>query len=269
MDQGLHVGQHLDDGADLEDLADLGGVVLAEVGALVVVLEHFRGLGQGFGGGGEDGDLAGVVDVHGRAGGRGDGLDVLAAGADDEADDVGIDVDLGVLGRVLGELRAGAGEDLGHLAEDVQAAFVGLAHGCAHDVGGEAFDLDVHLDAGDAFGRAGNLEVHVAHGVLVAEDVGEDDELVAFLDEAHGNARHGSADRHARVHEGEAAAAHGGHGGGAVGLEGLGDYADGEGKLSCAGSTGRRDFSARAPWPISRRERRTGFTSPTQKGGKL
>ena len=148
VDQGLHVGQHFDDGADLEDLADLGGVVLAEVGALVVVLEHFRGLGQRFGGGGEDGDLAGVVDVHGRAGGRGDGLDVLAAGADDEADDVGIDVDLGVLGRVLGEFCAGAGEDLGHFAEDV----------------------------------------------------GEDYELVAFLDEAHGNAGHRGADRHARVH---------------------------------------------------------------------
>ena len=42
-----------------------------------------------------------------------------------------------------------------------------------------------------------------------------------------------------------------------------------KGKLSAEGSTGRRDFSARAPWPISRRESRTGFTSPTQKGGKL
>ena len=42
-----------------------------------------------------------------------------------------------------------------------------------------------------------------------------------------------------------------------------------KGKSASAGMTGRRDFSARAPWPISRRETRTGFTSPTLKGGKL
>ena len=35
------------------------------------------------------------------------------------------------------------------------------------------------------------------------------------------------------------------------------------------GSSGRSDLSARAPWPISRRETRTGLTSPTEKGGKL
>ena len=37
-----------------------------------------------------------------------------------------------------------------------------------------------------------------------------------------------------------------------------------KGKSASAGRMGRRDFSARAPWPISRRDTRTGFTSPTQ-----
>ena len=34
-------------------------------------------------------------------------------------------------------------------------------------------DLDVHLQRGDAGGGAGDLEVHVAQVILVAEDVGE------------------------------------------------------------------------------------------------
>ena len=42
-----------------------------------------------------------------------------------------------------------------------------------------------------------------------------------------------------------------------------------KGKPSPEGMMGFRAFSARAPWPISRRDTRTGFTSPTEKGGKL
>jgi hypothetical protein len=37
---------------------------------------------------------------------------------------------------------------------------------------------------------AGDLEVHVAEVILVAEDVGEHREALAFEDEAHGDARH-------------------------------------------------------------------------------
>ena len=42
------------------------------------------------------------------------------------------------------------------------------------------------------------------------------------------------------------------------------------GNVSSNGITGAIAFSARAPWPISRRPGpRTGRTSPTLKGGKL
>ena len=42
------------------------------------------------------------------------------------------------------------------------------------------------------------------------------------------------------------------------------------GKLSYGGSTACSARSARAPWPISRRDvPRTGFTSPVENGGKL
>ena len=41
-----------------------------------------------------------------------------------------------------------------------------------HDLLGDAGDLDVHLQRGDAALGAGDLEVHVAEMILVAEDVG-------------------------------------------------------------------------------------------------
>ncbi len=45
--------------------------------------------------------------------------------------------------------------------------------------------------------RAGDLEVHVAEVILDAGDVGEDDVVVAFLDEAHRDSRDGGLDRDA------------------------------------------------------------------------
>ena len=74
--------------------------------------------------------------------------------------------------------------------------------------------------------RAGDLEVHVAEVVLVAEDVGEDGHAVALLDQAHGDAGHRRLERHPGVHQRQSPAAHRGHRGGAVRLEGLGHDAD-------------------------------------------
>ena len=59
-----------------------------------------------------------------------------------------------------------------------------------HDLLGDRGDLDVHLQRGDALVGAGDLEVHVAEMILVAEDVGQHGEAVALLDQAHGDAGH-------------------------------------------------------------------------------
>ena len=64
--------------------------------------------------------------------------------------------------------------------------------------------------------RAGDLEVHVAEMILVAEDVGQDREALTLEDEAHGDAGDRTAQRHARIHQRQRGAADGGHGGGAV-----------------------------------------------------
>ena len=63
------------------------------------------------------------------------------------------------------------------------------------------FDLDVHLQRGDAIARARDLEIHVAEVVLIAEDVGEHLVAAALEHQAHGDACHRRLDRHARVHE--------------------------------------------------------------------
>ncbi len=70
-----------------------------------------------------------------------------------------------------------------------------------HDLLGDRGDLDVHLQRGDALLGAGDLEVHVAEMILVAEDVGEDGKAVGLLDQAHGDAGDRARQRHAGIHQ--------------------------------------------------------------------
>ena len=97
--------------------------------------------------------------------------DRLAALADDGADAVRVDLDRRDARRPRRELRAGGGDGLGHDPEDVLAPGLRLGERVAQDLEGDAGDLDVHLQGGDAVRGAGDLEVHVAEVVLVALDV--------------------------------------------------------------------------------------------------
>ena len=108
----------------------------------------------------------------------------------------------------------------------VMPGVLGLRERVAQDVERHARDLDVHLQGGDALGGAGDLEVHVAEVVLHARDVGEDDVVVALLDEAHRHTGHRRLDRHAGVHQRQRRAADRGHRARAVGLEDVRDHAD-------------------------------------------
>ena len=73
-----------------------------------------------------------------------------------------------------------AGQRLRHLAEDVQPAVAAPGQRHLHDLLGDRGDLDVHLQRGDALLGAGDLEIHVAEMVLVAEDVGQHREPVGL-----------------------------------------------------------------------------------------
>ncbi|CUS44386.1 hypothetical protein MGWOODY_Smn1356 [hydrothermal vent metagenome] len=129
------------------------------------------------------------------------------------------------------QLETGGDERLGHFAQDVGPAFLGLVQRDAHDLFGDARDLDVHLHRGDAFGRASHLEIHVAEVILVAQDVGQDGEVLALQDQAHRDARDRALQRHAGIHHRQRAAAHRRHRRRAVRLGDVGEDADRVGEL--------------------------------------
>ncbi len=67
-----------------------------------------------------------------------------------------------------------------HLAQDLDPGFARLRQRGPDDLFADAVDLQVELDAGDAVLRAGDLEVHVAEVVFVADDVGQQRPLVVL-----------------------------------------------------------------------------------------
>jgi hypothetical protein len=92
-----------------------------------------------------------VLDVDRDARLLDDAFDGLAAGADDQADLVGLDLEGRDARRVLRQMScADRRERLQHLAEDVEATLAGLGEGRLEDGAGQALDLDVHLEGGDA-----------------------------------------------------------------------------------------------------------------------
>ena len=50
---------------------------------------------------------------------------------------------------------------------------------------GQAVDLDIHLAGGDAIFRTREFEVHIAQGVFIAEDIGEDNRIFTIGDHTH------------------------------------------------------------------------------------
>ena len=231
VEQAVGVREDLDEGPEVGDALDGAGVRRADLGLGREAADDVERLLHGLRIRRGHVDRAVVLDVDGDARLIDDALDRLAAGPDDQADLIGLDLEGRDARRVLRHLGAGARERLQHLAEDVQAALARLVERLVEDRPREAGDLDVHLDRRHAARGAADLEVHVAEVVLVAEDVGEDGVLVALLDQAHRDAGDGALDRHARVHQREAAAADRGHRRGAVGLQRLADDADGVGEL--------------------------------------
>ena len=99
--------------------------------------------------------------------------------------------------------------------------------GALNEVPGQAADLEVHLEAGDALAGAADLEVHIAAVVLGTQNIGDEHLLgeVRGGEEAHGDARDRRAQRHARIHQRQAATADGGHRGGAIRAHNLAHHA--------------------------------------------
>ena len=230
-DQTFLPRQYLHKGAEGGEACRLAGVYLAQL--------HL--FGQAF----DDGDRllrlllvwradehrAVVLDVDGAAGLLDDGADHAATGADDGADLLLGDGQAVHARGEGGELRSHLGDGLQHLAQYEAAGLPGLGKGALHDLYRDPLNLDVHLKGGYALLRAGHLEVHVAHGVFQAGDVGEDAQMLVALDEAHGHPGHRGFDGNASVHQGEGVTADAGHRGTAVAGQHFGNEADGVGEL--------------------------------------
>ncbi len=218
VQQPVLAGQDIDQRAEVQDLGDRAFVDLADLGLgrdLGDALEREGGL-VGVGGGHGDGAVLGDVDR--AAGLLGQCADGRATLADDVADLLLVDLHRVQARCELAHLGLGTAHRLDHLGQDVQTRFLGLRQRHLHDLLGDALDLDVHLQRRDAAMRAGDLEVHVAQMILVAQDVGQHREAVAFLDQAHGDAGHVRLQRHAGVEQAQAAATHAGHRGRTVAL---------------------------------------------------
>src|SRR5690606_13539344 len=199
VEQAVAAGEDVHEGAELGDVHHAARVGLAHLGGGRV--EDQLDLPLGLLDGGlvdaadrDRADHAVVVDGDVGAGLGLDGVDDLALRPDDLADLVDRDLEADDLRGGLAHLVAGRRDGLGHDVEDLQAGFLGLLEGLGEHVGGQAVDLRVELERGHEVPGAGDLEVHVAEGVLGTEDVGEGRELAAVGDEAHGDAGDGRLD---------------------------------------------------------------------------
>ena len=101
---------------------------------------------------------------------RDDVFNDFTAGADDFADLVDRNRDRGDLRSVLRQRGARSVDGFGHFTQDVQTAFVRLSESGSHDVFVDAFDLDVHLNAGDAVFGSSDFEIHIAEMIFVTQE---------------------------------------------------------------------------------------------------
>ena len=113
--------------------------------------------------------------------------------------------------------------------------------------------LEVELESGDALVGAGDFAIHVAEGILPADDVGEQFVILDFAAvvgaraEADADAGHGALQRHTRVKQCQRAAADA-----AIDVEPLDSMISAVmrtayGKSSMFGMTGAMERSANAP----------------------
>src|SRR5438094_3411235 len=211
VQQSVAPRQHLHDGAEVQQPQHRAFVDLADLDVrgqlLDALLRRLAALG------GDAGDRHGavVLDLDGGAGLLLNAADHDTALADDVADLVRVDLDLDDARRVGRELGARSLDRLLHDSQDLQPGLARLVERHLHDALVDRLDLQVHLQRRDAARGASHLEAPVAEVVLVAQDVGQHREAVAFLDQAHCDPRHVRLDRNAGIHQRQAAAADRGH----------------------------------------------------------
>ena len=198
MEQSVGALGQLDEGTEGGGLDDLGsGVAVADFGFLGHRLDAGNRVLDLGAGRSVDPDRAVVFDVDLGLELLAETADGLATLADDGADLLLVDLDRLDARRVRRKLLARTIDGFGHLVEDEKATLAGLLERVGQDLEGDTGDLDVHLEGVDAVPGTGDLEVHVTEVIFDAGDVGQDDVVIAFLDQAHGDTRDRSGHRNA------------------------------------------------------------------------
>ncbi|MNB88788.1 hypothetical protein D3C75_358080 [compost metagenome] len=216
--QTVFTRQDVDEGAEIGQTHNLAFIDAVHFDLGGDGLDATDGFHGGFVGNGGDADGTVIIQLDVGAGLFGQGTDHGTALADDILDLLRIDLD-GVDARgEIGDFGTGSLDGFVHDLQDVQASATSLLEGNLHDLFGDAFDLDVHLQRGDTLGSTGHLEVHVAQVIFITQDVGQHDETFFFLHQTHGDTGNGGLDRHTRVHQRQGGTTDGGHGGGTVGF---------------------------------------------------
>ena len=92
-----------------------------------------------------------------------------------------------------------------------------LSQGFAHNLSGDALDLNVHLQGSDAFSGASYFEVHITQMIFSTLNVSQDDIFVIFFDQAHGHTGDRCFNGDACIHQRQSRTANRGHRGRAIG----------------------------------------------------
>src|SRR6266404_1544753 len=119
-----------------------------------------------------------VLDVNLRAGFRDNALDGFAAGSNERANFLRINLDRLDAWRVLRQLRTRLIQGAAHDSENLCARLLCALDCFGHDFVADAGKFQVELKTGHAVVGAAEFEIHVAEMIFRANDVGQ--ELVTF-----------------------------------------------------------------------------------------
>src|SRR5690554_5347201 len=179
-----------------------------------------------FAGSAVDLDGAIIIDIDVGASRFGQGTNGRTALTNNVTDLLGVDLDGQQRRRIFAQLITGLRHGLGHFTKNMQTAFTGLVQRRLHDFFVNAFDLDIHLQRGDAISGTGHFKVHVAQVIFIAKNVGENGKALAFLDQTHSNTSNWCFNRYASIHQRQRSTTHRSHGRGTVRLGNFRHYAN-------------------------------------------
>ena len=212
VQQAVGAGEDFHKRSEVHDFSHGAHVNLTDLGFLGEIANDLDGFLRGLFIGRRYQDRAVVFDIDRHARCLNDTPDRLAAGSNDLAHFILVDLQRDDSRRIGRRFYTWPSQDALHLLQNVHAPLPGLFQSPRHDFAGHAGDLDVHLDGRDPLRGPRDLEVHVAQMILNAEDVRQNRDVLPFCDQPHRNARDRRLDGHPRVHKGKRAPAHRRHG---------------------------------------------------------